>query len=198
MPATRYGNRRAATMRTVLGAVNENETYQECNSKSNVEENKVQTMENQKNGLKSSFQISEFTDGSNQEQVNLLLADLEKFVKTLQENIAIKACEATKEQHQEYFLGMNRLGKSIKNMKIRDFNSQYMDGGDIISVVKSKMNNFDINAKKRMHPGNPSGAIDGSGNMPLNLETPAKYNLSHKTGPTPKTITRTMKKGELT
>lgn len=130
-------NRRAASKRTILGAIDEDKTsYQNQFQISTIEDGSPNT---DKCGIKIGvdFNVPNDLDGSKYDAVALLLEDLEKGVKQHQESISIKACQALTEQQEAFFLSMTKLGKSMKNMTIRDFNNKYMDGDDVIDLVKS-------------------------------------------------------------
>ncbi len=223
MPTTRARTvRRAAAKRTILSALDENQpsndstvpsTSKIINNNSTI--NSSTTTDTQNNihlPQQPPFQIPNDFDSTNSEDVHILLRDIEKEVKRLQENVAIKCCEAINKQHHTYFQKNLQIEKSVKKMTIREFNEKYMrknshpnngDGdateSDIVALMKSIMiddsssntatGGISTMGKKRIRD-------DVSGmSATMNLETPARP-LRVGNHRTPGTLLRTARRGE--
>ena len=216
MPTTRARSaRRAAAKRTILAALDENSASNDSNiptiSKVTIVNKEDQDEYNADGSISSlpsrPFRIPNDFDGTNAESINILLEDIEKEVKNLQESIAIKCCEAIKRQHEAYFRKAMKIEKSVKKMKIKDFNQKYMkknndDGNvnpvnkDIIALMKSFMNDVaENNGSSNSALGKKRFRNFGPGFNSMDLETPSRptgRNLR-----TPGTVLRTAKKGEI-
>jgi len=183
-------NRRAANKRTILGAIDEDRNsfqndYQFLSIGSDIS-GVVQCGKKFGND----FDVPMDLDGSKHDAVAILLEDLEKGVKQHQESIAIKACQALTEQQEAYFLSMTKLGKSMKNMTIRDFNKKYMGGDDIVNLVQSFFLDSDYTSSKKKN------ILSDADNTRIDMETPSR-NIRYKTlDSTPVTISRASRRGE--
>ncbi len=229
MPTTRARSvRRAAVKRTILSALDENQPSNDnvlpTTTASTITSNKqihasienVHSENNKGYPQQKPFSIPEDCDTTDSESINILLEDIEKEVKRLQENVAIKCCEAIKKQHQTYFLKTMKIEKSVKKMTIREFNEKFMkknvrmnntnnDGGesqenDIVALMKSVMieyensesnTGFSTLGKKRFRNDMPG--MNTAMNM---IETPARPLRVGNNMRTPATVLRTAKRGE--
>lgn len=205
MPTTRARSvRRAAAKRTILSALDENKPSNDT---------RIPTTSKMMNGdvgfpQQRPFEIPKEFDSTNSESIKVLLEDIEKEVKRLQESVAIKCCEAIKKQHETYFLKTMKIEKSVKKMTVREFNEKYMKNNvrnndemqktDIIALMKSVM--IESNSNQGNYAVSTMGKKRFRDDMPgmntaMNLETPARP-LRVGNMRTPGTILRTAKRGE--
>ena len=120
-------------------------------------------------------------DGSNPDHVRLLIEDLETKFQQHLELLNADLFSLKKEQEQAHSTGMMKLSKSIRDMKIRDFNQAY--SCDLLSLLKSKDGVQKVSGqilKKRER-------------FPV-VETPAPNKFRAKQPPG--TILRTVRRGE--
>ena len=212
MPTTRARSvRRAAAKRTILSALDENKPSNDTiiPTTSKMMEG-VKDLYNQDVDFPQQrpFEIPNEFDSTNSESIKVLLEDIEKEVKRLQESVAIKCCEAIKKQHETYFLKTMKIEKSVKKMTVREFNEKYMknnvrnndevQNADIVALMKSVMIESNCNqgnsavstmGKKRFRDDMPGK------NTAMSLETPARP-LRVGNMRTPGTVLRTAKRGE--
>jgi len=183
-------NRRAANKRTILGAIDEDRTSFQNHFQISSIRNGIPRIS--KSGIKLGidFDVPIDLDGSKYDAVALLLEDLEKGVKQHQESISIKACQAMTEQQEAYFLSMTKLGKSMKNMTIRDFNNKYMDGNDVVNLVKSFFVEGDDISNDIDTP-----LFDGY-DTHTDMETPNRNVRSINSNSSPATLSRASRRGE--
>jgi len=184
MPITRNSSHRDETKRTILRALNGNDSpLKEQLMQGSCTNNSAKTPDTA-NEDTNCFDVPKDLDVSDLKCVELFLEDIEKGVKARQESIRVKASQAVEDQRVAFFLGTMKLEKHIKKMTIRDFNTRFMDGGNILTTIKSLMtDNSDVAGKKRVRP------IEKN----IDLKTPARY---IQTGVLP-TVARAVKKGEI-
>lgn len=206
MPTTRAKSvRRAAAKRTILSALDENQPTTDSTLPTKATTLNTETSTYYPNttstnngNISRPFQVPKDFDCTNPGSIDVLLQDIEKETKRLQDNVAINCCEAIKRQHEAYFLRGMKIEKSIKKMKIGDFNAKYMKSEEIgiVALMKSLMNDSDavigpsVVGKKRIRDGL-------SGLERMDLETPMRPLRTAGHFRTPATILRTARKGEM-
>mmetsp|Transcript_22371 Transcript_22371/g.25918 ORF Transcript_22371/g.25918 Transcript_22371/m.25918 type:complete len:332 (+) Transcript_22371:220-1215(+) len=140
MPTTRArSTRRAATKRTILSALDENnpstnhEDVKTLSKSSNIDDSYAYHSNNNQSSVgqvqvpvSKPFDIPKELDCTSTESINILLEDLNVQVQKRKENIAIVCCEAIKKQEVVYLSKTMQIKKSIKRMTIRDFNQKFM------------------------------------------------------------------------
>lgn len=161
MPTTRTERRLAATKRKIMGELQE-----------------VDPADENANSSHCGGVVSKDLDGTNPDQVRLLLEDLDLHLKQKQEIITADMETGKQEQQQLYFSGMMKLKKDVKKMTVRDFNAQY--NCDLLQMLKD-VASCAVMGKKRTH---------------MDMETPAPGKGSKKAIMTPSTRSRTVRKGE--
>lgn len=114
-------------------------------------------------------------DGSNPDQVKLLIQDLREKVQQQQTALKAEAATGKKEQLGSHFAGMLKIPTKVKKMTVREFNKTHKC--DLLQLVTSSMG-----GKKRVRPISKK-----------DLETPAPTKLPGKAQATP---SRTVKRGE--
>lgn len=185
MPTRTRSCRKAAAKRNILGVLSETEP-------SDFTSNGV-ISSNISNG-KHHFKIPSNFDGASKESVSLLLEDLEKEVKQMQSNLSLLEFQANKELQEVYFLKTLKLERNIKSMTVRDYNAKYLNGENLIQLVKSL-------CQIPVQEGAKVTASSSSNNRSVHegrmeLETPLRKGTNWKSMRTPATVARTARKGE--
>lgn len=220
MPSTRAARscRRVATKRTILSALDENNVSVDPNIPSNTSKDtflKDDTMNSLLVPPQRPFCIPKDLDCTASESINILLEDISREVKSRQESVAIKCCEALKRQHEAFFLKGMKIEKSIKKMKIKDFNQKFMkrnsnsngnniDGENskstacIIAMLKSFMSESDSSKNSSISALSKKRFRDDLPDLNrMELETPIRQLKTAGNLRTPATILRTAKRGEV-
>ena len=218
MPSTRAAksSRRAATKRTILSALDENNPSIDSNIPSNISKDvdtflKNDTMNSTLVPPQRPFRIPKDLDCTASDSINILLDDIAREVKRRQENVAIKCCEAMKRQHEAFFLKGMKIEKSVKKMKIKDFNEKFMkknsnnNKGDnsesttcIIAMLKSVMVESDSSKNSTISALSKKRFRDDLPDLnKMDLETPIRQLKTAGNMKTPATILRTARRGEM-
>jgi len=201
--------RRAATKRTILSALDENQPANDAKvpSKTKASSSRNNNVEDGYDNMDTitsnrPFRIPNDFDGTSTESLHILMNDLESEVKRKQENIRIQSFEAIKRQHEAFFLNSLKIDKNVKKMKICDFNHKYMEKGDnlnktetcIIALMMSLMVNNNGGSSAAMNKKRIRNS--GPGPSKMDLETPCRPLRVGRNIKTPGTVLRTAKKGE--
>jgi len=140
------------------------------------------------------------------ESIQVLLQDIQRQVKAKQESLSIKGVEINKHQQEVFFVNSMKLEKSVKKMTIGEFNQKFMNGENIILVMKQIMdsatartnaNTNTTGTKKRVRQQNHHHQ-QPQPQYYLPLETPVRQIKLGIPTRTPGTILRTVRKNEAT
>lgn len=225
MPTTRgnrTASRRAAATRTVLQALDENNSTVPTDTVNSIlkptssytSSSSVKYNPHAQDTSRRSFKIPAELDGTSKDAVRLLLEDLEGKVKQIQDEIAMKERDAIQALQEVYYVKTMKIEKKVKKMTIREFNETYMKGGisssdndgggeangqqqgDILNLVKSLAKDIANNSDgtRGRYDQQEEVVVDDKDTMRMELETPARNIGAMRT---PATITRTVKRGEI-
>lgn len=199
--------RRKAAARTILGALDENETAAATGSalsaSTKTTDSSAGNGETARNPSDdAAIQLPSDFDGSDPSTIRLLLEDISREVKKRQDSIDLLADQAKFEQQEAAFVHKLKIQKSVRTMTVRDFNSKF--GGDALAEVRKAMAGGLLPplvaggaaGKKRDRPeGTKVGAPKGRPGGAMALETPAPKGGGVE-GHAPGTAMRTVKRGE--